>query len=130
MKERGTYQKRTKIIFAILAVIIAALVSEPFTHLFHRIADNLIYNNYHHYLPCSALPELSEVEDIVVQHTDVIEQIENLSPGNIEVLIDSMNCPGKASIIINYASREESKMIEEILLDKTFFGIPISLINR
>lgn len=123
-------RKHVKIIIVFLAIIIIAIVSEPFTHLFHRIADTLIYNNYHHYLPCSALLELSEVESLVAQHTDAIEQIENLSPQNIQLVIDSMTCPGKASIIIFYASKEESKLIKEALTDKTFFGVPISLINR
>jgi len=123
-------RKHIKIIIVFLAIIIIAMVTEPFTHLFHRIADTLIYNNYHHYLPCSALPELSEVESVVAQHTDVIDKIENLSPGNIEVVIDSITCPGKASIIIFYASKEESKLIKELLTDKTFFGVPYSMINR
>lgn len=123
-------KKRSKIILALLAVIVIAVASEPFTHFFHRIADNLIYNNYHHYLPCSSLPELAEVEKIVAQHNEVIEEIKNLNPENIEVMIDSMTCPGKASIIIYYSTREESSKIEEILPDKTFFGVPISMINR
>lgn len=121
-------RKYVKIILLFLAIIIAML-SEPFTHFFHRIADTLIYNNYHHYLPCSALPKLSKVESVVAQHTEVIAQIESLSPGNIEVVIDSITCPGKASIIIFYASKEESKLIKEVLTDKTFFGVPLSLIN-
>jgi|LSQX01.1.fsa_nt_gb hypothetical protein len=123
-------RKHVKIILLFLAIIIISMLSEPFTHFFHRIADTLIYNNYHHYLPCSALPQLSEVESVVAQHPDVIAQIENLSPGNIEVVIDSITCPGKASIIIFYASKEESKLIKEILTDKTFFGVPYSMINR
>lgn len=123
-------RKPTKIIIVLLALLVIVIISEPFTHLFHRIADRLIYNNYHHYLPCSALPELSEVESVVAQHADVIDQIENLAPGNIEVVIDSITCPGKASIIIFYASKEESKLIKEVLTDKTFFGVPYSMINR
>ncbi|HQB32159.1 MAG TPA: hypothetical protein PLI19_02390 [Erysipelotrichaceae bacterium] len=114
-----------------MIIIIFAIVTEPYTKWYHRLADILVYNNYNHYLPCSALPELSEVEEIVLLHQDVIEQIENLSSeGNIEVVIDSLTCSGKGSIIIYYASKAERKLIDEILPDKTFFGIPISLINR
>ena len=114
-----------------MIIIIFAIVTEPYTKWYHRLADIFVYNNYNHYLPCSALPELSEVEEIVLLHQDVIEQIENLSSeGNIEVVIDSLTCSGKGSIIIYYASKAERKLIDEILPDKTFFGIPISLINR
>lgn len=121
---------RYKVVLALLAIVFVAVVTEPCTKLFHRVADVLIYNNHRHYLPCSDLPELGEVEDIVAQHPEAIEQIESLSPGNIEVVIDSMTCPGKASIIIYYASAEERERIDEMLPDKTFFGVPISLINR
>lgn len=121
---------RHKVVLALLAIVFAAAVTEPYTKLFHRMADVLIYNNYRHYLPCSDLPELGKVEDIVAQHPEAIEQIESLSPGNIEVVIDSMTCPGKASIVIYYASAEERERIDEMLPDKTFFGVPISLINR
>ncbi|HPX31920.1 MAG TPA: hypothetical protein PLT36_00240 [Erysipelotrichaceae bacterium] len=114
-----------------MRVIIVVIITEPSTKWYHRLTDILIYNNYNHYLPCSALPELNEVEEIVFQHQDVIEQIENLSlEGNIEVMIDSITCQEKGSIIIYYASKAERKLIDEILPDKTFFGIPVSLINR
>jgi len=84
-----------------LVVVAVAIVVEPYTKWYHRLADILIYNNHNHYLPCSALPELNEVEEIVSQHQDVVEQIENLSSeGNIEFVIDSMICQGKGSIII------------------------------
>lgn len=91
---------RHKAILAFLVLMLAVIVTEPYTKLCHRVADVPIYNNYRHYLPCSDLPELGEVEGIVARHPEVIGQIESLSPGNIEVVIDSTTCPGKASIII------------------------------
>lgn len=123
-------KKRTKILLALLIIIIILVISEPFTHLFHRIADNLIYNNYHHYLSCSDIPELTEVEKTIEQHKDVVEKIKSIDPENVEFIIDSWTCPGKASIIIYYASRDQRSQIDKILPDKNFFGVPISLINR
>ncbi len=121
---------RYKAILILFALALAAVVTEPYTKLCHRVADVLIYNNHRQYLPCSDLPELGEVEDIAAQRPEVIEQIGGLSPGNIEVVIDSMTCPGKASIAIYYANTAEREKIDEILPDKTFFGVPTSLINR
>jgi hypothetical protein len=110
-------------------VVVILLVSEPYTHLFHRLADNLLYNNYHHYLPCSNLPDLVEVENVVAEHSEMVEKIKNVNPDNVEFIIDSWTCPGKASITISYASRDQRSKIDEILPDKTFFGIPVSFIN-
>lgn len=123
-------KKHRKIIFVLLALVAMAVLTEPFTHFFHRIADTLIYDNYHHYLPCSSLPELTEVENVVSQHKDVVADITNLNPENIEFIIDYTTCPGKASIIIYYASNEERTKIQDFLPENTFFGVPISMINR
>ncbi len=120
----------TKVICIVLLIVVILVVSERFTHLFHRLADNLLYNNYHHYLSCSDLPELGDVEKVVAEHSEIVEKIKNVSPDDVEFIIDSSTCSGKASIIIYYASRNQRSQIDEILPDKTFFGIPISLINR
>lgn len=115
-------------ILILLVVILAA--TEPFAHLFHRLADNFLYNNYHHYLSCSELPDQEGVEKTVDEHSETVEKIKNINPEDVEFIIDSWNCPGKASIVIYYASKGQRSQIDEILPDKTFFGIPISLINR
>lgn len=118
------------VIYVLLLVIVILAVSEPFTHLFHRLADKLLYNNYHHYLPCSDLPDLDEVEKAVSEHSEIVEEIINVNPDDVEFIIDSWTCPGKASITIYYSSADQRAEIDEILSDKSFFGIPISLINR
>jgi len=119
-----------KAIFVLLLVVVILVVSEPFTHLFHRLADNLLYNNYHHYLSCSDLPDLDEVEKVIAEHSEIVEKIKNVNPDDVEFIIDSRTCPGKASIIIYYASKDQRFQIDKILPDKTFFGIPVSLISR
>ena len=121
---------RYKILLAVLALIVITIATEPLTHFYHRIADDLIYNNYHHYLPCSSLPDLAKVEETVSLHRDIVKEIENINPSNIEFLIDSTTCPGKASIVIYYASRQDRSQIDKILPDKSFFGVPLTLINR
>lgn len=118
------------VLFVSLLLIVILVISEPFTHLFHRLADNFLYNNYHHYLSCSDLPDLDEVEKVVAEHSEIVEKIKNINPDDVEFIIDSWRCPGKASITIYYASKDQRSQIDEILPDKTFFGIPISLINR
>lgn len=116
-------------IFVLLLLVVILVISEPSTHLFHRLADNFLYNNYHHYLSCSDLPDLDEVNKIVTKHSETVEKIKNINPNDVEFIIDSWTCPGKASINIYYASQNQRIQIDEILPDKTFFGVPISLIN-
>lgn len=85
-------------ILILLVVILAA--TEPFTHLFHRLADIFLYNNYHHYLSCSDLPDLESAEKAVAEHSETVEKIKNINPDDVEFIVDSWNCPGKASIVI------------------------------
>ncbi|MDP2966725.1 MAG: hypothetical protein Q8N39_11940, partial [Pelolinea sp.] len=73
------------------------------------------------------MPKVSEVEQIVEEHQEVIQEIENINPGFIKVYIDSF-CPGRGSLVIEYPSHEDRLRIEEILGD-TFFGVPYKGIN-
>ena len=126
----GKMSPLKKVVFILLLVVVILVISEPFTHLFHRLADNYLYNNYHHYLSCSDLPALDEVEKAVAEHSETVEKIERINPDDVEFIIDSATCPGKASITIYYASKDQRSQIDKILPDKTFFGIPLTLINR
>lgn len=126
----GKMKPLKTVIFVSLLLVVILVISEPSTHLFHRLADNFLYNNYHHYLSCSDLPDLDEVEKLVAEHSEIVEKIKNINPDDVEFIIDSWTCPGKASITIYYASKDQRFQIDEILPDKTFFEIPISLINR
>ncbi|NLV75216.1 MAG: hypothetical protein GXY52_11145 [Chloroflexi bacterium] len=122
---------KTLIPVAILLLVVVILaVSEPSTHLFHRLVDNLLYNNYHHYLSCSDLPDIDKVEKTVAEHSEIVEKIKNVNPDHVEFMVDSWTCPGKGSITIYYASTDQRSQIDQILPDKTFFGIPVTLINR
>ncbi len=98
-------KKRNKILLALVALILLAVITEPFTNLYHRAADHFLYNNYRHYVSCANLPTLAEVESIVAAHSDTVAQIQAIDPENVEVIIDSTTCPGKGSIVIYYASR-------------------------
>lgn len=111
-------------------IAIALILTEPYTHLFHRLADEVLYNNTRHYLPCAALPQLGEVQETIEQHAADIARIQAISPDQVEVLVDSLTCPGKGSVVIYYASRAEGEQIREILGDRTFYGVPLDLINR
>lgn len=117
-------------IIVIVTLCLGALFVEAQTKIVRRAFDDLIYDNKNHYLPCEKLPAESEVSRIVQEHQDVIQLIEQVNPGLVGVEIDSSICPGRADLLIWYASRENRLEIEKIIGDDTFFGVPYRLNNR
>jgi hypothetical protein len=120
------------LILAVLAcaACLALLIVEARTRSIRRFMDDVIYDNRSHYLPCEKLPEFSYVESVAAGHRDVIQQIEQINPGNVGVEIDATTCPGKADLLIWYGSHADRLSIEAILGADTFFGIPYRLQNR
>ncbi|MCK4825945.1 hypothetical protein KA005_59905, partial [bacterium] len=119
----------------LLAILIAALIVFVFiakkTHLVGRFVSSYVYDSKIHYVPCSKLPTVAEVERIVEEHRDVVDKIKQVYPGYIffEFGPCGEKCPGKADIAISYSSHEDRVKIEKIINGKTFFGIPYSLHN-
>ncbi len=114
----------------LLTCLIAAALLESETRLFHRWYDDVILDNKNHYLPCEALPTESVVKETLDSHQDVIRKIEQVNPGNAGVFIDTFTCPGRADLVIWYASHKDKQAIEQILQSETFFGVPYRLRNQ
>ncbi len=117
-------------LFVVVTVItIAALVWIEFdTHLIGRWVASTIYDNRANFLSCDELPDLSDVKSLMEQHNQLIQEIKNIDPENIEITIDN-SCPGKGRLVIYYPSHNVRTQIEELLGD-SFFGIPWKGINR
>ena len=63
-------------------------------------------------------------------HQDVIVMIEQIRPGFVGVEIDTSICPGKADILFWYATHQDRLLIESMIADNTFYGIPYRLVNQ
>jgi hypothetical protein len=113
-----------------LVICLASIAIETRTKIARRFYDNLLMDNWNHYLPCEELPAESEVNAIIQQHQDIILIIEQVHPGLVGVDVDTSICPGKADVMIWYASHQDRLEIEAILAGETFFGVPIRLQNR
>lgn len=100
------------------------------TNIARGLYSNLVLDNKEHYLECEELPLLSEVQRVVVEHSEVVEDIKRVSPGFVYVEIDSTSCPGKADIVISYGTHQDRLAIEAIIVDDTFFGVPYRLQNN
>ena len=115
-------------IIVFLMIIVVTIESQ--TKFVRRLYDDIVMDNKNHYLSCDKLPSVNEVTSIVDKHLDTIDQIEQIDPGQTGVEVDSFSCPGKADIVIWYASHDDRIKIEQLIDNKTFFGIPLRLQNR
>jgi len=79
-------------------------------------------------LPCKDLPDIETVRQVVEEHQDVIQEIENASPGYVWVEINE-RCNRKGELYIYYDTIYTKEKILEIIGADTFFGIPYRLFN-
>lgn len=108
------------------SVAILGLIFLFAAHVPQRLVDDLIYDNYNHYLPCERLPQAVEVEQALAEHAATVDQIRALSP-NVDVQIGASQCSAtkRADLIIFYPGHAQRVEIERILGGKTFFGLPV-----
>ena len=121
--------RKTTLIIILALVLVILVLLESSTHFVQRIIDDVLYDNYHHYLQCEDLPEITAVETAVSENQDVIREIEGLAEGQVTISVDASSCPGRGSIAIYFPSHTVREQIEDILGGKSFYGIPVTLIN-
>jgi len=111
-------------------LLLIGLVALYQSHVIQRIVDDLIFDNYNHYVPCKRLPLATEVEEVVADHTLVVDQIQSISP-DIQFDIVQQTCGNAdhADIVIYYPGHPQREQIEELLGGKTFFGVLVRWIN-
>jgi hypothetical protein len=133
LAERDTMRRTRKglaIVLIVTAVALALVVVETQTNTLRRLYDNHILDNRGHYLPCERLPTEAEVRQVLQQHAATVQAIEQVNPGLVGVEIEPSTCPGRADIVIWYASHANRLAIEAIIGGDTFFGVPYRLQNR
>jgi hypothetical protein len=113
----------------LLLCALAMIVEARFKVLQHSY-DDFVLDNRNHYLPCKDLPPKDETAKIIRQHSDLIQQIQEVAPGSVGFEMDASTCEGKADMLFWYGTHEQRLAIEKIIGGKTFFGIPYRLQNR
>lgn len=114
---------------ALLAVCCIAVAFLTRGHALARLYNDMVLDNYDHFLPCEKLPNSAEVHRIVEENQDTVEAVEGVNPGFVWLEIDDSICPGRADIVIYYASHQNRLSIDRILGGKTFFGVPCRFRN-
>lgn len=118
--------KAPGILFLTITLFLAALVSAACT----TALTNALSGNREHGLTCEQLPAAAAVDQAVAEHADVAQQILAVNPGNTFFDVDRETCPGKADIVVSFATVKDRQQIEAILGDGSFFGVPVRLMNR
>lgn len=114
-----------------MVLVVAVLTFFPFHIPFYRdVYNNVVLDNYDHWLPCSKLPTLEQVEAVMARHEDALARIRAVEPTpGVYILVDSHTCEGHADIVIEYGGHSQREHIEKLLDNRTFFGIPVRLRN-
>lgn len=124
----------TRSIFTVLATALILCMGiwilEAQTKFFRKTYDEIILDNRNHYLTCDQLPSEAEARRVMEAHQDVIERIKQINPGLVGVEMDTSTCLGKADILFWYGTHQDRLLIESIIADNTFYGIPYRLVNQ
>ena len=118
------------VLVLILILCIGIWILEAQTKILRKTYDEVILDNRNHYLSCEQLPSESEVRQVIEAHQDVIAKIEQINPGFVGVEVDTSTCPGRADILFWYGTHQDRLLIESIIADDTFYGLPYRLQNR
>lgn len=120
-----TWQLLTRKTIVIVAVLFVLLGMAACNMYEDRALDNKSHNT-----PCVELPTVAEAQQTLDEHHESVTEILNINPGYIFVDLDTLSCPGKASLIISYPSHDNRRAIENLIEGRDFFGIPYDLRNR
>lgn len=126
----GKHWKKITPVLIIIIACLAMIVIEVQTKIILRAYDDFVLDSKNHYLPCEELLAEEQASRIVEQHQDAIRAIEQVNPGFVGVEVDASSCPGRADLLIWYASHQDRLAIQRLIGNETFFGIPYRLQNR
>lgn len=122
---------KKKIVLPLMLCMVLGVIFLIANHVPQRLVDDLLYDNYNHYLPCERLPKSSEIKQVLLQNADAVAQLHAISH-DVDIQLGGTRCPGTdyADIVIYYPGHSQRVEIEGILGGKTFFGIPVRWRNR
>ena len=130
MELRHAKSARLSLVALAFALCIVVWIIEAQTNFFKRIYDDVVLDNRNYYLSCERLPSEDVVRRAMEEHQDVIARIGQINPGFVGVEMDASTCPGKADILFWYGTHQDRLLIERVISDDTFYGIPYRLQNR
>ncbi len=122
--------KRFVIVASSLGVLVVLFF--PFQIPFYRdVYNDVMLDNYDHWLPCDALPTFEKIETTMAQRQDTLKRVGEVDlSGRPGIFIEATEvCEGRGDILIEYGAHRHREQIEDILKDRTLHGIPVRLRN-
>jgi len=114
----------------VLTCLGAFLVLEMLKHPIRHRVDDILYDNYNHYLACEDLPVTDEVRSAIKTHQDVLDAVDQLAPGIVGWQMEEI-CPGRGDILFWFGSHDQRNQVEALIgSEERFFGIPIRMRNQ
>ena len=113
----------------LLAACCGAVFFLARSHVLAGLYNEIVLDNYDHFLPCEKLPTAAEVHRILEANQETVEAIKAVNPGFVWVEVDESSCPGRADMVIYYAGHQDRLAIEKILGGHTFYGVPCRFRN-
>jgi len=125
VRSKRITKSHTFYVLIIILVIIVSIGSIPIVILAFELFETFKDSSG---LPCEELPDIETVRQTIEDHQDLIEEIENTSPGNVFVEINE-RCDGKGELFIYYDTIYTKNKIKEIIDGDTYFGVPYRMFN-
>jgi uncharacterized protein YbbC (DUF1343 family) len=128
--QKDLRKNKKTMIWLVSLLLLIGLIALSQSHVIQRIIDDVLYDNYNHYVPCNRLPLAAEVEGVAADHNPVVDRIQAISPDvQFEIVMQSCGGAEHADVVIYYPSHAQREQIEALLGAKTFFGVPARWIN-
>ncbi len=121
----GFNDQKKLITIIVFLVILMSIIAIPLIIIGFDMVNSLLLGSKN---PCESLPDIETAKQIVNEHQDVIDAIENIDPNCIFVSLEE-RCDGKGELVIYYCTIDQQREIIEIIGTKTFFGLPYRMFN-
>ena len=86
LSQRNKNQSKKYVVIVISLIVVISVVSIPIVIYAYTTVKYLF--GYSPELPCEALPDIETIRQVVEEHQDVIQEIENINPGYVIVGIN------------------------------------------
>ena len=78
--------------------------------------------------PCTELPPAEVAQATLEKNQELVRRLDKVRPNSVSVYPDPDRCPGRADIVVTYATVDDYRKLKQILGDD-FDGVPYRLLN-
>ena len=110
-------QKMRQTTLVILITVIVGL----FLYEILPVAVGFFMGNKTHSVGCNALPTTEHVQEVLRSHKNLVNRLEQIHPGHIDVVASNIKCKARADILVIVASHKDADAVKDLINSDTFF---------